>query len=135
MYNKKFSYTTLFFQTNASIQNQLTIRKHSVSNMFTQATLVYYHFSNYIIRGTNFTRGPAILRGWQFFSVFHAKLWDSTTTTTSSSFLIHLHHYHSGLNFPAVYVELLNRTQFMSFNDHQSDEFLCQEKSNLHPYA
>jgi len=46
--------------------------------------------------------------------------------------------YHSGLNFPAVYVELLNRIQFMSFNetkaDRLSEEFLCEEKSNLHPY-
>lgn len=47
--------------------------------------------------------------------------------------------YHPGLNFPAVYEELLNRSQFMSFNeikaDHLSEEFLYEGKSNLHPYV
>jgi len=29
--------------------------------------------------------------------------------------------YHPGLNFPVVYVELLNRIQFMSFNEIKAD--------------
>lgn len=137
----KSFHTRPCFQTNANIYNQLSIRKHSVSNMFTQATFVYYHFSNYIIHGTSFTRGPAILRGWQFFCYsfkimgqYHNYYLLIFSNSLASLAIMNVT-YHSGLNFAAVYVELLNRIQFMSFNDHLSDKFLCQEKSNMHPYV